>query len=321
MKIITFQDIEKLKISPLMCYEWVENAIKNKGKAILPPKISLKPFDGAFCNVMPCMVELDSDTSFGGVKVVTRYPGRIPSLESYILLLDSKNGEMLALMDGTWITAMRTGAVAAHSIILFGKKNFETIGIMGLGNVSRAALLMLAEKDQERQLLVKLLKYKDQALSFSERFKSYRNIRFEIVDNYKDLVCDADVIISGATYLQDDICSDECFKEGVLVVPIHTRGFTNCDLFFDKVFADDVGHVKHFKNFDRFNKFSEVSEVVNGRVLGREKDSERIIVYNIGISIHDIYYAGHVYDIMERKGILDNLPEVSIDIPTEKHWV
>ena len=35
------------------------------------------------------------------------------------------------------------------------------------------------------------------------------------------------------------------------MVPVHTRGFSNCDLFFDKVFADDYGHVKHFKYFDK----------------------------------------------------------------------
>ena len=28
------------------------------------------------------------------------------------------------------------------------------------------------------------------------------------------------------------------------VIPVHTRGFQNCDLFFDKVFADDTDHVK-----------------------------------------------------------------------------
>lgn len=53
MKIITFKDIASLGISPLQCYEWAETMIKNKKQAMLPPKISLKPMDGVFCNVMP----------------------------------------------------------------------------------------------------------------------------------------------------------------------------------------------------------------------------------------------------------------------------
>jgi ornithine cyclodeaminase/alanine dehydrogenase len=58
----------------------------------------------------------------------------------------------------------------------------------------------------------------------------------------------------------------------VLVVPVHTRGFTNCDLFFDKIFADDTGHVDHFRNFKQFKYFAEMSDVVNGTAEGRESD-------------------------------------------------
>ena len=89
---------------------------------------------------MPSLVKVDNKT-YGGVKVVTRYPSRIPSLDSTILLFDADTGEKLAFMDGNWITAMRTGAVAAHSINLLEKKNIKEIGIMGLGNTARAELL------------------------------------------------------------------------------------------------------------------------------------------------------------------------------------
>jgi len=51
MKIITFDDIKKLNISPTTCYEWVEDMLLNKKKAVLPSKISMKWTDGVFCNV------------------------------------------------------------------------------------------------------------------------------------------------------------------------------------------------------------------------------------------------------------------------------
>ena len=47
------------------------------------------------------------------VELVTRYPERIPALDSKMLLFDAESGETLAFVDGDWITAMRTGAVAA----------------------------------------------------------------------------------------------------------------------------------------------------------------------------------------------------------------
>ena len=321
MKIITFQDIANMKIQPSMCFEWADTMIKNKRQAILPPKISMKPFDGVFCNVMPSIISGLAETNWGGIKVVTRYPNRVPSLESRILLMNANTGEFLALMDGTWITAMRTGAVAAHSILLFGKKNFATIGIMGLGNVVRSTLVILADKLPNRKLYIKLLKYKGQEEDLAKRFENYENLKFSFVDTAEEMVKGSDVVISGATYLPNDVCSDECFDKGVLVQPIHTLGFTNCDLFFDKVFADDVGHVHHFKNFDKFRQFAEVCDVVNGDKPGRESDDERILVYNIGVSIHDINFAASIYKLMEDSGKINSLPDIDMKDPTEKFWV
>ena len=321
MKIITFQDIAALDIAPTMCFDWAESMIKNKGQTLLPPKISLKPTDGVFCNVMPCMIPGTDSPNWGGVKVVTRYPNRVPSLESRILLMNADNGEFLALMDGTWITTMRTGAVAAHSMMLFAKKGFATIGMMGLGNVVRSTLLVLAHKLPDKELHVKLLRYKGQEEDLAKRFSSFKNLHFTFVDTPEEMVKGSDVVISGATYLPNDVCADEYFDEGVLVQPIHTLGFTNCDLFFDKVFADDTGHVHHFKNFDKFRQFAEVCDVVNGNKPGRMNDKERILVYNIGVSIHDINFAASIYQLMEKKGILESLPDVDMRDPTEKFWV
>ncbi len=321
MKIITFRDIASLNISPSTCFDWAESMIKNKRNALLPPKISLKPRDGVFCNVMPSIIKDGDAGDRGGVKVVTRYPDRVPSLESRILLMNAETGEFLALMDGTWITAMRTGAVAAHSVLLFGKKNFATIGMMGLGNVVRSTLVILADKIPDRELHIKLLRYRGQEEDFAKRFSSYGNLHFTFVDTAEEMVKGSDVVISGATYLPNDVCADEYFDKGVLVQPIHTLGFTNCDLFFDKVFADDYGHVCHFKNFDKFRSFAEVCDVVNGDVSGRENDDERILAYNIGISVHDINYAASIYQLMSERGVLDTLPDVDMKDPEEKFWV
>ena len=313
MKIIDFDVISNMHISPVDCYQWVSDMIEKKGEAILPPKISLKPFDGVFCNVMPSIVG-----EAGGIKVVTRYPERIPALESFLSLFDVQTGEVLALMDATWITAMRTGAVAAHAIIHLAKSDFSTLGIVGLGNTSRATMLVLAEVLKDKKLTVNLLKYKGQEVDFAERFSQYENLSFQMVETAEELVTGSDVVISGVTYAPTNFCNDECFKKGVLVVPIHTLGFTNCDLFFDKVFADDYGHVCNFKYFDKFKSFAEMTDVVCGKVPGRESDDERILAYNIGISVHDVYFANRIYSMIPEDM---KLPEVQLNTPKQKFWI
>jgi ornithine cyclodeaminase/alanine dehydrogenase len=312
MKIITYNDILRLNIDNLTLYDWVSEMILEKEKAILPPKISMKPREGVFCNVMPSFVK-----GWGGVKIVSRYPERIPSLDSQIILFDEASGNFLALMDGNWITAMRTGAVAVHSVKLFAKSDFSDIGIIGLGNTARATLSVLLSVFKGRRFTIRLYEYKDQHIEFAKRFSKEANISFEFCKDYSEVVSQSDVVISCATYLPNDICSNECFREGVLVIPVHTLGFTNCDLFFDKVFADDYGHVKHFKNFQLFHSFAEVHDVVAGMRPGRENDYERILAYNIGIAMHDIYFASEIYKMLEN----DTTKLVDLEPPKEKFWV
>ena len=317
MKLITFEDIAQLKIPVETLYSWTEDMIINKNKTILPPKISLKPYDGVFCNVMPSFIP-GKDSDYEGVKVVTRYPGRMPSLDSKLLLLDAKSGEFLALMDADWITAVRTGAVAVHSIMLLAKKNYKTIGMIGLGNVARATLQILLEKNKNKHFNIKLLKHNDGEKLFVERFKSYHNVTFSFFDDCHSVVKGSDVVISCVTYAPQDFCDDQDFDEGVLVVPVHTLGFTNCDLFFDKVFADDEGHVCHFKNFDKFKSFAEISDVANKLKPGRESEEERILVYNIGISIHDVNFAVHIYDLLKDDNAIQ---DIRFNGPKDKYWI
>lgn len=313
MRIITHQDILDLNITPAEAYEWSEFVIKNKDKAILPPKISIKPEDmeGVFCNVMPCYLG-----EFGGVKMVTRYPDRAPALDSQLMLLDTATGTTQAIIDANFITALRTGAVCVHSLLQFAVKDFSVIAMMGLGNVMRATMMILADKVKDRKLTIRLLKFSNEHELFAERFGGYENITFEYCDTAEELIDGADVVISAVTYAGQNICEDKYFKPGVVVIPVHTLGFTNCDLFFDKVFADDYGHVKHFRYFDKFRSFSEVSDVVNGRKPGRESDEERILVYNIGIALHDIYYAGKIYNKIGEKA-----KDIEFKAPTERFWL
>ena len=321
MKIITFDDVRSLNISPAYCYDWASEMIADKQNTFLPPKTHMTMSEGTFCNVMPCLIH-NGVQSMGGVKVVTRYPERKPSLDSKILLFNAESGEFLALMDGNWVTAMRTGAVAVHSVMHLAKRNWRTVSMIGLGNVARATMLILLSVLEDKNITVKLLRYKDQAEIFMEKFKNYSNVNFQIVDSMEECIRESEVIISCATYFGEDIAQDEWFDEGVLVVPVHTRGFMNCDLFFDKVFADDTGHVDHFKYFSKFRYFAEVSDVINGRSAGRENDRERILAYNIGLSIHDINFATHIYQMLhDNPEIFKTLTDADMHDPVEKFWI
>lgn len=298
MKSISNQQIVDLGISPRECVEWIRESFRMKYEAQLPTKISLHPQGTDFINTMPCL--LPERFNRFGVKVVSRIAGQKPSLHSDLLLYDSKSGELLALVEADWITQMRTGAVAALAIETLQRKNASVYSFIGLGSTADATMACLqAILPEEKQYTIRLKKYKNQAEQFAAKWAK-ENYNFIIVETNEQLLERCDVLVSAVTEMPDLFCADDTkYPAGILVVPIHTRGFQNCDLFFDHVYADDKGHVENFKYFQQFKAFNELSEVLLGHTQGRKNETQRILAYNIGLGLHDVLFASKIYELVK----------------------
>ena len=323
MKILSQQQIRALNITPATCVEWIRESFALKKDAQLPAKISVHPNEGEFFTSMPCLLPPPSEENgfkrhYFGIKVVHRLLEAIPSLGSDMLLYDAKTGELLALVDTDWITTMRTGAVAAVSSKVLRKSTAQTYGMIGLGNTARATLLCILEQEPERQFKVQLVRYKNQAELFIERFKGYKHVSFEIVDSAVQVARDVDVFISCITNAQGLLVPDEqVFQPGVTVIPVHMRGLQNCDTTFDRVFGDDTDHVRGFKYFPQYRDYNEIGEVLAGRDPGRRTDKQRIIDYNYGLGLHDVVFAAKLFERVEGNSLF----EVNIVKETDKYWV
>ena len=319
MKIISQQEIKNLGITAKQCCDWVRESFSIKQDAQLPAKISCHPADFDFFTSMPCLLPEDKDGNrFFGVKEVHRIKGAVPSLGSDMMLYDAKKGELLSLIDTDWITTMRTGAVAAVSAKALRKEGAKSYGFVGLGNTARATMLCILEEEPDKHFEVQLLKYKNQAEMFVERFKAYENVTFTIVDDINEMARTVDVFISCITDASGLLIEDEkTFQPGVTVIPVHMRGLQNCDTTFDRVFGDDTDHVKGFKYFPQYNDYNEIGEVLAGRDPGRKSQEQRIIDYNYGLALHDVVYASKIYDLLKNK----ITQEVTIVKETEKFWV
>lgn len=319
MKIITEKDIRALSISARECVDWIIESFATKSEAQLPAKISCHPAEFDFFTSMPCLLpENKRGNRYFGIKEVHRIEGAIPSLGSDMLLYDAKTGELLALIDCDWITTMRTGAVAAVSAKALRKSNAEVYGFVGLGNTARATMLCVLEQEPQKNFRVKLLKYKNQAELFIERFSSYNNVKFEIVEDINEIARTADVFFSCITSANGLLVSDETlFQPGVTVIPVHMRGLQNCDTTFDRVFGDDTDHVKGFKYFPQYKDYNEIGEVLAGRDKGRKSESQRIIDYNYGLALHDVIFASKIYEMMADANVVN----VKLEKENSKFWL
>lgn len=297
VSVIQQEQIEQLHISPAECIEWVKQGFLMKDEIQMPAKLSVHPQGEDFITSMPCLLSENEGKKYFGLKLVSRIENHIPALQSDITLYDAKTGELLAIMDGNWITAMRTGAVAALAVRTFQKQGTNTYSMLGLGNIARAVALCLIADNSDREITIKLLRYKDQAEQFIDRFKASNNVTFEIIDDKDAFVSEADVLISCVTVAKELLFPDDSlFKKGVTVIPVHMRGFQNCDLFFDKVYGDETSQIKNFKYFDKFRQYDELHHVLQGKNPGRTSNDERILCYNYGIALHDIVFASRIFE-------------------------
>lgn len=302
IKVIDFYNVKKIlsKIdNKSLYYDWIKDSFLRKSEFQFPAKISLKQENYNYFNIMPCLWEKEN---LAMTKVISRHllekgEQTRSTMLGDILLYDSKTGILKALIDAEYITTLRTAAVAVHSVLIFGKKKFSKIGLIGLGNIMTEFLDILLSVIDKRQLEIKLYRHKNDAERFLCRFKKYENITFKICDEYEEVIQNSEIIISAVTNVTKNFAEDCSFMKGVTVIPIMTRGFQNCDLFFDKVFSDELEQIKNFKYFDKFKSCHNIEDVLNKKVEGRSSNNERIICYNYGIAVHDLYFAKKIYEM------------------------
>jgi len=295
-------------------YEWVDDVLRKKHLCMMPPKSAI-PFGKSYFNTMPCVIPF---LNVMGIKEIDRYLSRSPAVVSRLMLFDYNTGDMLALMDATKITAMRTAAAAVHAISMYANSSASVVGFMGFGNIGTAFLDLFVGHFKNRQFTIKFLEYKDHFEQASERYAAYKNIKLVPVTEVSDVVKDSDIIVSAIAFADQTLAVDSWFKKGCLVIPIHLRGFENCDLFFEKVFGDDRGQVSDFRHFKEFKCFAENSEVLRGDRPGRECDDERIISYNVGMALHDVYAGAKILKMLHSSN--GNKHEVGDLSPISKKW-
>lgn len=312
MKLIGHKEIEELKLDPAVMWDWVDDALRHKTEMLMPAKISINPGKDCFWNTMPIVMP---SLGVAGVKLVNRYPDRSPALDAKILLYSTETGKPLALIDGNYITTMRTGAVAVHSADILAIPGYQSVAMVGLGNTARAAMLVLAHRHPDREFDVRLVKYKNQHELFSERFSSYPNLHFSYYDSLEEAVAGAKVVFSAVTVFHEDVVPPEVFEPGTTLIPIHTRGFMQADLVFDRIYGDETSQIEHFKYFNQFPNFAEVAEVITKKKPGRTSLEERILVYNIGIVAHDFYFASKILQL------IPDSAQINVSEPAGKFWL
>lgn len=301
--------------------EAVEEGFKamGQGDIEMPPRVYLhfEKYNGVLI-AMPAYLK---PVNAAGLKVVTVHPEnpvkhKLPAVIARIILNDPEKGEPLAIMDGTYITAMRTGAAGAVGIKYLARKDARTAGIIGLGVQGRSNLrAMCAVRSIEK------VKVFDSAPSASKSFVDEMSrelgIEIEAVGSVADAAEDSDIIAT-CTPSTKPLLTGEMVSKGTHISAIGADTASKREIDtsvlkkVDKIvvdFRDQAFVVGDFSaplkegSIRKENIYAELGEIVTGKKTGRTSEEEITLYKATGLAIQDVVTAFKVYQIAKRKGI------------------
>jgi len=287
----------------------VEYAFKLKagGRVVMPPKLylNLPQYQGDF-RAMPAYID-----GMAGVKWVCGYPNNsrynLPSVMATIILCDPKTGCPLAIMDGTYITTLRTGAAGGVAVKYLARRDSSSIGMVGAGVQARAQLLAISEVLPRIEEVKVFDLRKDTSLKYAEEVGTELNMNIRPVESIEEAT-EADIVVT-TTPSREPIVKRHYIRPGTHINAIGADAKGKQELDADlsasaKVVIDDIEQASHSgeinvplsKGLIKVEEiYGTLGEVVAGMKTGRENDEEITIFDSTGLAIQDIICAKLVY--------------------------
>jgi len=256
-----------------------------------------------------------------GVKVVTVYPKnpsqhRLPTTIASLLLNDPETGAPVCLMDASFLTAMRTGAVTAVAGKYLARQDSKTVGLFGAGTQARTQLLAIcAVRDIKRAKVYDVDSARLEA--FCKEMSKLTGIPVEAVKDSRLAVEGSDVVIT-ATTSKTPIFKGEWLKEGTYVSGIgsHSPDARELDevtikrskLVVDQREAalaeagDIITPIKDGVITDK-HIYAELGEIVSGKKQGRTSRDEIALFKSCGLAVQDISTAKRIYELASKRKI------------------
>ncbi len=267
------------------------------------------PAPRAFFAAMPAFV---ADPPALGAKLVTVYPGNpargLPSHLATIALLDPETGELLAFLDGRFITEARTAAVSAVSARLLAAPGPAVLAILGSGVQARSHLDALARVRELREIRVWSPRPESRE-RFAREMAHRAPVKIRPAASAEEAVRGATLIalVSGAT---EPIVSNEWVEDGAHICAVGACRPTHREmdgalvararLIVDSragalVEAGDVVLPIQEGRFGPDHIVAELGDVVAGRARGRTSTRDVTVFKSLGMAVEDVAAAELAY--------------------------
>jgi len=315
-------DVEALALTEAEIIHAVEQGLAAQGRreAVIEPRMHLVPDPNVHGHFNVLRGAFRAPINLAGVKVISDYVDNykqgLPSEVGLLLLMDPGNGVPKAIIDGSHLTDMRTGAVTAIGAKHLARKGARVLGHIGARGTAYWNVRLLDHLFHFDEIRVHSRRPESRD-AFAARLSRDLGKPVIATDDWRTCVEGADIVVEASRLMKPEpMLKTAWIKPGALVVPYGTMSAVELSLtdIMAKMVVDDWGqcrsgrfgslraHVEQGK-LSEATLHAEIGEIVAGRKVGRERNEETILFWHRGLSLSDIALGSAMLEKAMRLGI------------------
>jgi ornithine cyclodeaminase len=322
VRILTKDNVAEL-LNMADALEYVEEAYKQLtlGNAFVPQRIAITDPAPGLTLIMPGII--GGEMSALATKIVSVYKKNpekynMPTVLAKIMIQDINTGDIVGIMDGGLITAMRTGAATGVSVKYLARKNSKVMSIYSAGVQAKKQVSGVYYGLNQKLEKCKVFDLnKETAEIFKSEIEKELGIEVEITESGDDLLTNTDIIVA-ATTSTTPIFSGDKVPEGVHISSIgaHAPDARELDTTTIKKASLLVAGLKEACIAEAGDYIIPINEgvisesdiisignIITGKIPSRSSDTEITVFKSVGISAQDVAVGKLVYDRALKEGI------------------
>ena len=297
-------------------------AALSDGHAEVPLRTRLPiPSHEALTLLMPAFVESPEGEALA-VKIVSLFPQNpqkgLAYIQAAVLVLDPESGRALAVLEGSSLTAIRTGAAGGAAIDLLARKESRIVAIFGAGVQGRTQLEAACSVRQIETAWVYDSNAK-QAVAFAQELSGKFPIPgdLRVAANSRQAVSSADIVCTATTSLTP-VFSDSDLKPGVHITAVGSytpdmqetpaETVKRARVVVDSrsaALAESGDLIQPLRAgvFGEDHIHADLGEIILGKKVGRQSADEITYFKSVGIAVQDAMAAQLAVDNARKMGL------------------
>jgi ornithine cyclodeaminase/alanine dehydrogenase len=284
---------------------------KGNGRVEMPPKPGVHTMPDAFIHAMPAYIP---SMQSAGIKWVSGYPENfkrgLPYITGLMILNDVETGFPYAVMDCSWITAMRTGAATALSAKYLARPDSESVGILACGVQGRTNLEALACLFPIKRVYAYDV-LPDVQEKFVEEMENWFDFEIISVKEPRQAVVESDLVVTSGPILKHPtpVIEKDWLQPGVFGSAVDFDSYWTGQALaqMDRISTDDHAQFQYYKSVGYFQQtpdpYADLGELVAGLKPCRKDEQERTLAINLGLAMDDMAVAPTIYRCAKERGL------------------